>query len=536
MNSPFMGECANPEVPARPAILKKGECSCSPLAPTHAVAGRDRHLSDEVLQAFVAGEVDPARRVAFGAHLEACAACRARHDHVRGIHRLMRAIITPDLDELSWRRMQTRVRAQLEDEAGTAPTTLDLLVGRRWGTAGLAAVVAVALLVWFAPGRSRAPADTELPPSSRWAVRQVFAREAPVDLVLGAGVEVELGARGRLELPANADHDSAPLTLIAGDLRVRDLRPPATGRPIRVEVAPYYVSATHADFVVTRLALGAKIAVQRGEVRVAREGREVQRIGAGTQQILGPPIEGPALAVAGPAPSPLRPAARRASVPSGMNPAPAPDAEQPVLAPVPPADARPDPAAAPLPETDVQIEAPADPVTRRLAEARQAYFEAGDLKRAIQACNEVRTAAEGRSEYWEATDLLCQAHTALAESDLAVARCTELLQSPLPDHRRRTLHQQLAEIHRTQRGDCAEAIKHYNQVLIFGHSTPLDDNTRWLRASCALEIGAITLAERDLAQLEASSTFARPDALKSLRTKISASRRTQVRDGATDTR
>lgn len=479
------------------------------------------------MQAFVAGEVNPARRAAFEAHLQSCPACRARHDRVQGIHRLLSAVVPVDLDELAWRRVQTKVRSQLQDEVRDAPSTLDLVLGRRWWTAGLVAAAAVAVLVWFAPVLRPQPSEPQPQTTTQLAVRRVHARQAPVDLVLSAGVELELGAQGRLEvLPV--ENFAPKLILVSGALRVRDFRPPALGRPIRLQAAPFTVEAQRSDFVITTLADGAEVQVHRGTVQVRPPSGPAVTVAPGTARRFFT-TAAQAQAEVAPAPSP-KVAVRRPSPSAAPSAAPAP-AETPAAVVL----AAPAPAPAPT-ETRVEVELPRDPRARLLLQAEHAYYQDHDLDRAIRLAIQVRGGGPKGPAYWAATELLCQAYTANSQADLAVQTCGEQLQRPMHEASRRKLHQQLAEIHRTQRRDCASAIKHFNQVLVFGRTTPLDDNARLLRAGCALKVGDLTLAERDLAQLEASTTFRRQSALQRLRDELSASRQAQVRNGATDNR
>lgn len=433
---------------------------------------------------------------------------------------------------MSWRRTQTRVRAQLQEDAERTPTTIDLVMGRRWGTAGLMAAAAVALLVWFAPRPSAPP--TPVAVSSSPLLRRVLTQAAPVDLMLSTGIELQLGPQGRLDLQSSVGA-SVHLTLVAGALNVHDLRPPAATRPIRVNAAPYSFSASHADFVVTRLSSGAQLEVQRGEVTVARGQDRAVRIQAGENRTFSTGVSSPLSEAPSANVTPAPPAAAlvpvAAVVPNAaVVPAqPIPSDNEPL--PEPPASVVSQPA-----ETQVVMESPADPIADLLRQANHAYFRAGDLERTVELATQVRGASPGPIQDHAALELLCNAYTSLKQAEHALRTCNALLQTPRNAAARRVLHQQIAEIHRVQMGDCVSAIEHYNQVLVFGRSTPLHDDARWRRAECAVQVGDFTLAERDLTQLEASPTFRRTNALKALRAKISASRRAQVRGGATDKR
>ncbi len=434
------------------------------------------------------------------------------------------------MDELSWRRTRTRVRAQLQEDAHRAPSTIDLVMGQRWGTAGLVAAAAVALLVWFAPRPSSKP-PVVATASSTPAMRRVLTQQAPVDLMLSTGIELQLGAQSRLDLEPSQGA-SPRLTLVRGVLKVHDLRPPAATRPIRVEASPYSFSASHADFVVTRLATGALLQVQRGEVTVVHGQDPPIRIRRGQRRTFPADAQVPTVedvsAVPAPVPSPVSKPARMATSVSATEPAEVIPSGTLVVEPTT--------VGAQPAETQVEVEVSADPAAVLLHRATQAYFGVGDLRRTIQLANELRNTSPGAAQNRAALELLCNAYTSLKQAQDALRTCNALLQTSRSPAAQRVLHQQIAEIHRIQRGDCASAMKHYNQVLVFGRSTPLHDDARWRRAECAVQVGDLTLAERDLTQLEASPTFRRTNAVKALRAEISASRRAQVRGGATDTR
>ncbi|MCA9554383.1 MAG: hypothetical protein KC933_30385, partial [Myxococcales bacterium] len=194
-------------------------------------------------------------------------------------------------------------------------------------------------------------------------------------------------------------------------------------------------------------------------------------------------------------------------------------------------------------ETRVEVELPSDPVRRAWIAARAAYYEDGDLDRAIGLAVRLRADAAVRVESRWAGSLLCEAYTARGRAREAVEVCTEVLPARQGEEAR-ILHRRIAELYRGQLGDCARALPHYNQVLVFGRSSPLDEGARLARAECAAETGDWDLVRRDLLQLEnsqiAKSTSPTGDpteqraALERIRQRLAQHRAAQAASGMAD--
>ena len=471
-----------------------------------------RHLPPEVLQAYAAGELDPARRGACEAHLKGCGRCRERLAQVRGLHQLLQAAQPRGPDDLAWRRIRDRVRSQLEEDAHQGVSTLDLVMGRRWVTAGLAAAAAVALMVWF--GRKPEPKPAPKAVVARAApVQALSTGAAPASVELGAGLEVELGARGGLEIGASA-RDAIELDLKTGRLVVSDFRAEDRTTSVEVRATPFRLRSRQASYELTRMSSGIEVDVATGQVTVTGPGLDFpEQIGPGAPKRLADPS----------APS---------KVVAKVEPREKPSIEVDVPQVAPPGS-RPREGAmvdeTPVIEeatTRVEVEAPDDPVAKAWVEARAAYYRRRDLDETVRWAQEVRRIAGRRPEAKWATNLLCEAHTAAERAAEAVVACGELLER-VSGEEARQVHKRLAELHRTKLKDCASAIEHYNKALVFGQTTPLDEDARLGRAECALQVGDKDLAKRDLAHLEASRTFRRPELIRRLRKRLSEGGGTQ---------
>jgi hypothetical protein len=497
------------------------------------VSGRPpSHLPPETLQAYAAGEVDPALRRAVESHLEGCPACRARLARVQGIMAVFpRGAPAGAPDELTWRRLRQRVRAQLEEDAARGHGTLDIFLGRRWVPAAVAAVAAVAVIVWLSP-RPRPPAPAPVaavvpavPTAPADEVRRVLTEDAPATLTLASGVELSLEVRS--ELLIYPGPGGLELVLSAGRLGLRDPRPVAPDGPsVQILVGAHRVMTRGATLDIERVGEQADVFVHAGQVLAAQDGGIPRPVPAGAVETLG--AAAPRLVTA---PRRRRPGANLPpSEPKGS---------------LETASAAPPSGAPPAPEVSVVVEAPTDPLRRTWIEARAAYYRDGDLDRAIGLAEGVRAQGRGRPEAQWADGLLCEAYTAARRPHEAVAACTAVLPG-LQGEEARMLHRRLAEVYRMQLDDCTNAIIHYNRVLVFGGASPLDDGTRLARAECAVEVGDWNLAARDLAQLErveaARGASTAPDraehraAVAKVRERMLARRSAQAGEPAADSR
>lgn len=180
--------------------------------------------------------------------------------------------------------------------------------------------------------------------------------------------------------------------------------------------------------------------------------------------------------------------------------------------------------------TEVVIEAPkpADPIAERYKAASKAFYEERNAEKAIQLAESIRAETEGQSrpERQQAAVLLCDAWVTVRKPKAAVEACARLLNTPPNPELDRPIHYTLATLYRTQLKDCPRAIHHYNQVIVFGRANVADDDIRLFRAKCALEIGDLDLAARDLEILQDKvRQLARPDEFRVLRRRWNALRK-----------
>lgn len=469
--------------------------------------GRGGHLVDATLHAYVAGEVDPPQRSAVENHLERCELCRQAHDRVQAVHQLFQTMAPEAPDELSWRRVRERVRSQLEQEAALqGSSTLDLVFGRRWVTAGLVAAVAVALLVWFAPrpkrGRGpRAPEPAVVAALESPKAQVLTSGDADLQVTLASGARLRLAPGTRVVAP---DPRLLALELELGlvDLSLFDAPPGA----VSVTTPGFRVAATSRDFSVGHWARQYVVEVREGAAEVQGEAfGGTQTVRAGERRVVQLATEAPARA----------PKTRPKST--------APRSEPP------------------KPEGDTRVEILdgfEDEISASWRDASQAFYRDRDLDRAVRSAERVLEIGAGRPEVRLAQRLLCEALIARREPRRAVDACSAVLPLEPNGEERRHIHYVLATLYRAQLGDCRRAIPHYGEALVFGREHHLDEDIRLFRASCAVEVGDLVLAASDLLALEArGGHLARPAELDGLRRRLAAAQigdRAQAETGTLD--
>jgi hypothetical protein len=470
----------------------------------------DQHLPEASLQAYVSGEVDPPAQAAMKAHLSACEICQERLGRVRVVHRLFQGMIPKEPDELAWRRIRERVRAQLESDAHPEAHTIDLFLGRRWLPAGIAALAAVALLVWFAPQHSRAPkpeapiaiAPPLVEPIEHEEAQTVTSGALPLELTLASGESLRLAEHTRVT--AAPGEGSVELRLESGDLDVTLPRRPSAESPFKVTTPVFNASARSSDFSVGYRAHEFSVTVRDGEVDV--DGPSVGHRTVVVGERLEGVVEETSAKVA------VRP---KKLAPKKAIEAPAIDA--------PLAETPSEPtqfSSSSEGETKVEVvETPLDAIGEAWREASEAYYQRRDLGRAIERAK-VAASARGRPEGRLARQLLCDAYIAKSQPTEAVEACGALLDGATGEESR-SIHYTLATIYRAQLADCRQAIVHYNQAVVFGRATLLDDEVRLFRAGCALEVGDVDLAWRDVNALDGrAGRLARPAELEALKRRL----------------
>lgn len=464
-----------------------------------------RHLDDATLHAYAADEVDPTQRAVIERHLDQCEPCRVALGRVGAVAGLMRRMAPVEPDELSWRRMQERVRDRLESDAKTHVTTLDLVMGRRWVTAGVAAVAAVALLVWFAPARNKpaprpalagAPSDGVAAEGAAPEAQVVTSGDAPLDVRLATGARLRLAEKSRLIASPGTDGGVA-LDLQVGALDVRLPERPTPLEPFEVRTPAFVAWSRSRDFSVGYRADRFLVAVRDGEVDVEGQafgGRDTVVEGERREVRIREEVQEKKIV------TPRR-APKRA--------APEPDA--PI-------------SSSSSGETRVQVVAPDDdPIAELWRQASRAYYRDSDLETAVERAEAVIASREDRAEVLLAARMICDARLRLEQPDRAITACRALLDFDLGDEEQRETHYLLGNIYRTQLNDCRRANEEYEQVLVYGRSALRDDEARLFHASCSLDLGDLEAAQRDIRALAPHATrLSRPAELKALESRLKA--------------
>lgn len=478
--------------------------------------GAGHHPEAADWQAYLAGEDAPATRADREAHLASCPRCAAELERVR---RTL-ALLTPvEPDELSWRRLQTRVQAELDAPAAPrrrAPRALGRPLAIAAGLAGLGLVGALILprpepsspSVGVSAARPVAWPEiaAPAPPLARSEGALAVAREkdgsddAPL---LSSGLspfEVRLAAGHRLELSGHAQvrvlrdgAESVELALAEGQLEVRAPSPPSEAVSVTVQTPEFTVAGRSPHFVVGRWSDRAFVAVRAGAMAVRTPNEPERTVVAGERRRLDP-IADPS--EPSPRPEP-RVARRRAAAPrrSSAVPARAPAAAS--QAPTDPvtrvsvlrAPIRPDPSGP-------------DELSERWASLRAIYFEDGRAADAVALAEALAADAGPRPEGRWALDLLCQAQLRLGAAERAVEACQRWLSVEPSAARAREIHRRLAHLYADHLGRCADALDHFGALIVFGRASLLDEDALLGRARCALELGDLDLAALDLSVLE----------------------------------
>ncbi len=505
-------------------------------------SNQTRHVSRAQLHAFCRGEVDPAQRGVIQRHLDECTDCRERHRQVAGMAGfLMEMGGDRDLDDLRWRRIRDAVRAELEVDAGQTGSLTADMAGRRWIVPALAASVVVALMVWAAtPREGRVTtsavdvdrnASTAADASGALAVQELVSGEGALTVTLASGARLVLDPHTQVRAATAGDGRRIELQLAVGAVRMRlPRRPPVAEAPV-LSTPSFRLVALSEDFSAGYWADRYFIDVGSGRVRVQSDGlsddlvvpagqRHEVKVGVDRLPLAPAPQPPPA---SGPIDGPEREPDDESepsvapSVPKHRSQAPPPIAERPV--------SRSETGTV----TVVEVERPANPVLDLWRRTTEAYYRDRDLERAANLAEQV--IALGGTQTLLARQLLCDARIGLAEGASALVACRALLPLARSEEERRNIHFTVGTIHRTLLNDCARAIEHYNRALVFGRQHLLDDEVRVFRAGCALEVGDIALAERDIGRLSArAGRLARREEVTRLQRALAAAKK-RLREG-----
>ncbi len=522
---------------------------CSTICGTNGAVGigaKGKHFKEPALQAYVAGEVDPVKREAIKAHLDSCEVCLETLGKVEGVQRLLRRMAPPEPDELRWHRIREKVRTNLDTETSSAAHTLDLLLGRRWVTAGMAVACVVALLVWFAPRKPKTPASAIAEQSQNHEKAQTInTGESPLEVTLASGAQIRVAEKSRVTAP-EPSAKSLTLQLNVGELDIRFPRALARAtqeQTAKIQTPAFSALAFSQDFSVGYRADAYYVAVREGRVEVEGEGfggkqtvregeRQVVRVGAKSEALQEP--VSPELTEAEPTKKTKR-ASKRASRVSALLAAQREKARKP-------ASSKTERPAIQAPKksssegvTSVEVlSEPEDFVRSLWLRAKAAYYEQNKIEQAIEIAEQVVRLAGRRQEAFLAQELICQAHIAGKQPNRAVQACKKLLDLG-NDEQALGIHRTLANLYRNQLDDCRSAMAHYNRALVFGRKNELDDKLLLSRATCALELGNLELVDADIRRLEARpSHVVRTTQIKTLKRRLLEQTTTQAKSNETE--
>lgn len=469
--------------------------------------GKGRHPEDASLHAWMTGELSGAEGAAISAHLSSCSDCQARVAKMEPVLEGLHGLAERDLDDVSWQRIAQAVKRELETPKRPSLAPGSAVWAQRWVSGVLVTAAVVALFVWGSPPLRLAPKDGEGPPGANLA-----SGERGYSVRLPSGVELMLAPDTQLRLGRSEATPSLFLELGQVELLIPEsIELPAGGFEVRAPA--FRVSARSGRMRVGYWSREYFVEVDEGEAKLRPEGKgEVVTVQSGERRTVHL-MSGPSASriperraepqapvrVRAEAPVPEAPSAP----PSALEaPAARPEAPARSGAAAPPADPS---AEAPSAETQVEVIPPApDPLRDKLLEAHRAFYEGRDVARAITLAEEVAATDAPRPEVRLAHALLCEAHLAERQPERAASACEAQLQRETDPEELREIHLKLGTIQRTLLRRCRDAIPHYSEAIVFGRVSLIDTEARLGRASCALELGELALAEQDLGLLSAA--------------------------------
>jgi ferric-dicitrate binding protein FerR (iron transport regulator) len=485
-----------------------------------------RHPPDALLHQYAAGELDPAHRTAISSHLEGCAECRASERRVEGLRTLIADHPAPGFDELKWRRISQGVMSQLEREARTAQQGFGYRARAQWTMAGLAAVAAVALLVWFAPRPQRQKAVVVEKELIAVSAPTITSGDRPFDVQLPPALQLHLSEGARV-LAKSTVPENIELELQLGELDVRALAPIDPRTPIKIYTPEMLAIARSSDFSIGYRANESFVAVREGEVELQGpafpektivekgERRVIQKTPtepSAHHERIAKKLRAPLLA------QEKRPA-KKIEAPVMSEHANEQRAEEPGQARLEPKNEDTFKSSSEGVTSVQMIKPPEDPWAKKLREANEQY-SARNYKKAIALASEIVKDGGLRPELWSAKEILCDLYIATGDAEKSIHACTALLDVNNIDASRH-VHYKLATIHRAQLDDCKTAIGHYTRSIVFGRQSMLDDEALLWRAHCEIEIGDLAAARFDVAALESrGAALARPEELLVLKKRL----------------
>lgn len=492
------------------------------------------HIERAILHAYAAGDLDPARRSAVSAHVEACAACSADLTAIRGLLSALAECTPPNLDDLKWRRIEQAVGLDLEREARAKISRPQ----HRWWMPGISAAAAAAAVLLVLTLLPREPTTPSEPPIPRRAgttmVSAVESGATPFEVTLASGRTLELSGHARVEILEDSA-EGARLHLQHGQLSVRAPQRVAGAR-VDLEAPGFTVLADSRDFSVGFWASETFVRVRHGSVRVdgaAFGGSTIVEAGGSkiVRQTQAATVEGGPESGA----SSTHVAAPRGSHAVSSGPpalaVPATPRARPLTRLASPSAAQTAARHAPEPSADTRVEVIApvrDPIRDRFVQASRALYEDDDPIRAIELADLVVLRAGERPEARDALELLCQAHIAASQYERAATACTRLLELEPKTERARATHRRLGTLYGEHLSDCSRAVDHYTSAIVFGVTTMLDEGAVLGRARCYVELEKLDFAARDVDFLEQRGRrLARRAELDELKKALDEKRRVQ---------
>lgn len=439
----------------------------------------------ETLHAYAAGEVPEAASTAIKAHVESCSTCAEGLGRVRAMRALMGQMAPAPIDDLSWARLGRRIQAELR----TPPSVRPQLELGRWIApfvviAGTALATAVVVMAW--PGT---PSETRVVPMNELVVGPPRPALLPVDPEVA---------------PSEASEPSpSPLY----DLDLEGSRLVASGEAFDVDL---------------RGGLKLRLA-PRSEVRVLSSTPEkvVLQVMRGKLDVAQVDVQGPHVELRAPG---LKATARgaRFTVALVAN-APAVLQVQAGDVHVARADA-PRAATSPIPSSAAVVAAsPSPAVPEQPWMAAQRAWHEGRYESALKTARAIVDAGTGGAETQRsALGMVCDAEVALDHVESAILACEAHL-THVDGHEARLIRFRLAQIYRTRMNNCARAIQYYDRMVVVGSAAAIDRDALLGRAECALSLGDLDVAARDLGFLSKQSS-ARLDAYGVLVERLRAAR------------
>ena len=457
----------------------------------------------------------------------------------------------PEPDELSWRRIEARLQKHVEaiEEndlklARTRLSTVDIIRGRRWFTAGIAAVIVVALFVVFSTQESyrKATLTNSFRPTFDDQAAIVHSGAAPMSIEVG-GYRVEMTSGTELVVPSPG-HE--PLIVELDHGRIDVWGPPEVDGPvpliIRTPVQTFWASSR--DFsIIYRAGHREIVEVRSGHVDTQPSGQRIsagqlhefhsqhrveaaeprlhsitQLRTAGHQHALSQSDEplkakkGSTRSAQGGSHKLTAGAGELTTERFARKPMPQSLRQQSIKTPVEPrSESVQDDVTIGTSQPPAEVTA-LDPVRSPLeqhwADMQRAWYSERDANQTLAFGYKILELDPRPVMSASVLGLICDAQVSLRAGHAAARDCRKLLDYIKDSVRRRRIHFTLATIYRNQLSDCKTAITHYGRAVLLGGRGRFNETVRLGRAECALELGDIAQASTDLAVLGNSTADA----------------------------